>query len=33
VQAKRIEDAIEMAQSCPFLKLNGKLEVAEMVQM
>jgi hypothetical protein len=33
VQAKRIEDAIEMAKTCPFLELNGKLEVAEMVQM
>ena len=33
VQAKTIEEAIEMAKTCPFLELNGKLEVAEMVQM
>ena len=33
VQAKTIEEAIEMAKSCPFLKINGKLDVAEMVQM
>lgn len=33
VQAKTIEEAIEMAKRCPFLKINGKLDVAEMVQM
>jgi len=33
VQAESIEQAIEYAQSCPFLDINGSLEVAELVQM
>jgi hypothetical protein len=33
LQAESIEQAIELAKSCPFLDTNGSLEVAEMVQM
>ena len=33
VQAESIEVAIEYAKSCPFLEINGSLEVAELVQM
>ena len=33
VQAETIEQALEYAKSCPFLKINGTLEVAEMVEM
>jgi hypothetical protein len=33
VQAESIEQAIEYAKSCPFLDINGSLEVAEIVQM
>jgi len=33
IQAKSIEEAILIAKACPFLKLNGSLEVAELVQM
>ena len=33
VQAESIEQAIEYAKSCPFLAINGSLEVAEVVQM
>ena len=33
VQAESIEQAIEYARSCPFLNINGSLEVAEIVQM
>jgi len=33
IQAESIERAIEYAKSCPFLEINGSLEVAELVQM
>lgn len=33
VSAETIEEAINMAQSCPFLDTGGSLEVAEMKQM
>ena len=33
VQAETIEQAIEFARFCPFLEINGTLEVAEVVQM
>ena len=33
VQAESIEQAIEYAKSCPFLEINGSLEVAEIVQI
>ena len=33
IQAESIEQAIEHAKSCPFLNINGSLEVAELVQM
>ena len=33
VQASSIEDAIAMTKTCPFLKINGSLEVAEVVEM
>lgn len=33
VQAESIEQAIEYAKACPFLEVNGSLEVAEIVQM
>jgi len=33
VQAESIEQAIGYATSCPFLEINGSLEVAEIVQM
>ena len=33
VQTESIEQAIEFAKSCPFLEINGSLEVAEIVQM
>jgi hypothetical protein len=28
-----MEDALAAAQSCPFLELNGALEVSEMIEM
>lgn len=31
VQAESIEQAIEIAKSCPFLAINGRLNIAEMV--
>ncbi len=33
VQADSIDQALEYARSCPFLEINGTLEVAEIVQM
>ena len=33
IQADSIEQAISFAKSCPFLEINGSLEVAELVQM
>lgn len=33
VEASSIEDAISMAKDCPFLNINGTLEVSELIQM
>ncbi len=33
IQAESIKQAIEYAKSCPFLDINGTLEVAELVRM
>ena len=33
VEADTIDAVIEMARSCPFLDINGTLEVSELVQM
>ena len=33
VQAESVEQAIEYAKSCPFLDINGSLEVAEIVKI
>ena len=33
VQAESIETAVELAKGCPFLDINGTLEVAELAQM
>ncbi len=33
IQAESVEQAIEMVQSCPFLEINGTLEVAEIISM
>lgn len=33
LQAETTEQVIEYAQSCPFLEINGKLEVAEMPEI
>lgn len=33
IQAKSIEQALGYAQACPFLEINGALEVAELVHM
>ena len=33
VKASSIEDAIELAKSCPFLEINGSIEVAEIRSM
>lgn len=33
LQAESIEQALDMARSCPFLAINGTLEVAELVKM
>jgi hypothetical protein len=33
IQAQSIADAIAMAKACPFLDINGTLEVAELVPM
>ncbi len=33
IQAESIEAAITLAKACPFLDINGSLEVAEVVQM
>lgn len=32
-QADSLEQALSYAKSCPFLGINGRLEVAELVQM
>lgn len=31
LQANSIEEAVEMAKGCPFLGINGRLEIAERV--
>ncbi|MGR9116264.1 MAG: YciI family protein [Gammaproteobacteria bacterium] len=33
IEASSIEEAVEIAKGCPFLHINGSLEVAELVQM
>ena len=33
IQAASIEEAISIAQSCPFLEMGGSMEVAELMQM
>lgn len=33
LQAESIEAALEMVKTCPFLGINGTLEVAEVVEM
>lgn len=33
VEADTIEASLDMAKSCPFLEINGTLEVSEMIEM
>jgi len=33
IQADTMDDALKIAQSCPFLEINGTLEVSEMIEM
>ena len=33
IKASSIEDALSIAQGCPFLEIGGSLEVSEMMQM
>ena len=33
IKADTMEDALSIAQSCPFLEISGSLEVSEMMQM
>jgi hypothetical protein len=33
VEADSIEDALKMAKACPFLEINGSLEVSELMKM
>lgn len=33
IQANSMDEALELAKSCPFLKINGTLEVSELVEM
>lgn len=33
LQAETLEKAVEYARSCPFLEINGRLEVAELPEM
>ena len=33
IEAESMEKALEMAKACPFLEINGTLEVSELVQM
>ena len=33
VQADNLDDALEMAKSCPFLDINGTLEVGQLMEM
>jgi len=33
IEAESIEEALEMAKTCPFLDIGGSLEVSELMQM
>lgn len=33
LEAESIDEAISMSKSCPFLNINGTLEVSEMIEM
>ena len=33
IESENLESAISVAQSCPFLDMEGKLEVSELIQM
>lgn len=33
IQMNSIEEALAAAQSCPFLEINGALEISEMIEM
>ena len=33
IQAASMDDALVIAQSCPFLEINGTLEISEMIDM
>lgn len=33
ITADSMEAALEMAKSCPFLEVNGSLEISELIQM
>lgn len=33
IEAESMETALEIAKACPFLDINGSLEVSELVQM
>lgn len=33
VEAESMEKALEVAKACPFLEINGSLEVSELVEM
>lgn len=33
IQAESMDEALELAKACPFLDINGRLEVSELVDM
>ena len=33
IEAPSMEEAIKIAKSCPFLEINGTLEISEMIEM
>jgi len=33
IEADSLEDALSIAQACPFLEIGGSLEVSELMQM
>ncbi|MDH5516424.1 MAG: YciI family protein [Gammaproteobacteria bacterium] len=33
IQAESMDAALKMGQSCPFLEINGTLEISEMIEM
>jgi len=33
IQMATMDDALEAAKSCPFLEINGTLEISELVDM